>query len=913
MPGAVRLAGPCLRLEPSALALLRGLPGPLRVVGLFGPQGAQAGLLRALLAGAQPQGPGGPSGPSLPPPPGLWLQGLPHPTRREEGTLVLLHAEGEEGSCSSSSSSSSRLFCLSVLLCTVFVYNSRGGEQPQRELDRLACVRDLVHRVRVLEDCPQENSFLLSSVLPDFVWCLHDVAPDTVWEEMLRATDHDMETLLASSAASEEDSPSRCIQRLFPSQKAFCFRSPAVDEGESEFLPRDQLHPVFQKQLEVFRDYILSREPKRDLSGEVLSDRLEQFVAALSHDQPILLSEIYWCSQAASSGQCPHIPQSPPASPSTSQASIMEAPICLIENNPREQLQINPEALGILQSIHQPVVVVAIVGLYRTGKSYLMNRLAGKDTGGFALGATVQASTKGIWMWCCPHPLRPDHTLVLLDTEGLGDVEKSNTENDTWIFALSILLSSTFVYNSMSTINHHALEQIHYVTELTEHIKMRASGRETCERWDGWGSNDLASVFPAFIWVVRDFTLQLKLEDGRSITEDEYLEKALERRAGTSEKWDLPKRCIREFFPSRKCFVFDRPASRQDLQHLEDLPESKLSLEFLQQARNFCRYIHESAGAKVLQGGHVVTGTLLGTLVETYVGAIRNKEVPCIENAVLALAKLENSTAICKAVQRYEEMLELMRTVLPTEDMAEVLAVHARCEEEAIRVFMGQAFRDKDQKFQRQLADQLQLKLKELCQWNEEASLDRCQAILMELYQEMEEKISHGDYLVPGGYQQFLNDQQHVMESYHLVPDKGLMASKALQDFLASQETTAQSILQADQALKEKEKELEVEKAQAEASRREAELQREMQARMEQMAREKERSFQEHKQQLIAKMEADQRALLAGQERLLNQKLQEQRRLQEEDFQQEVSRMQKEVHGLKAQIREQGRSRCTIA
>ena len=43
---------------------------------------------------------------------------------------------------------------------------------------------------------------------------------------------------------------------------------------------------------------------------------------------------------------------------------------------------------------------------------------------GFPLGSTVQSETKGIWMWCVPHPHKNDQTLVLLDTEGLGDVAK---------------------------------------------------------------------------------------------------------------------------------------------------------------------------------------------------------------------------------------------------------------------------------------------------------------------------------------------------------------------------------------------------------------------------------------------------------------------------------------------------------
>ncbi|KAK1339829.1 hypothetical protein QTO34_018386 [Cnephaeus nilssonii] len=214
----------------------------------------------------------------------------------------------------------------------------------------------------------------------------------------------------------------------------------------------------------------------------------------------------------------------------------MMAPICLVENN-NEHLSVNQKALEILDQISQPVVVVAIAGLYRTGKSYLMNRLAGQNHG-FPLGSTVQSQTKGIWMWCVPHPYKPDCTLVLLDTEGLGDVEKGDPKNDSWIFALAVLLCSSFVYNSLSTINHQALEQLQYpsrnptsmchggcpsyVTELTELIRAKSSPKS-----DGIeDSIEFVSFFPDFIWAVRDFTLELKL-NGHPITEDEYLENAL--------------------------------------------------------------------------------------------------------------------------------------------------------------------------------------------------------------------------------------------------------------------------------------------------------------------------------------------------------------------------------------------------
>uniref|UniRef100_A0A8C9VU66 GB1/RHD3-type G domain-containing protein n=1 Tax=Scleropages formosus TaxID=113540 RepID=A0A8C9VU66_SCLFO len=61
--------------------------------------------------------------------------------------------------------------------------------------------------------------------------------------------------------------------------------------------------------------------------------------------------------------------------------TVMESPVCLIENIDGT-LRVVQEATEYLMRINQPVVVVAVVGLYRTGKSYLMNKLAVKRKGG---------------------------------------------------------------------------------------------------------------------------------------------------------------------------------------------------------------------------------------------------------------------------------------------------------------------------------------------------------------------------------------------------------------------------------------------------------------------------------------------------------------------------------------------------
>ncbi|XP_044847058.1 guanylate-binding protein 1-like isoform X2 [Mauremys mutica] len=591
----------------------------------------------------------------------------------------------------------------------------------------------------------------------------------------------------------------------------------------------------------------------------------------------------------------------------------MLAPICLVENSPAGELRVQQEALQVLADISQPVVVVAIAGLYRTGKSYLMNRLASKRTG-FSLGSTIQSHTKGIWMWCLPHPRRAGHTLVLLDTEGLSDVGKGNTKNDTWIFALAVLLSSTLVYNSKGTIDQQAMDQLHYVTELTELIKVKPAAEGSREDMkEGEDSTEFVRFFPAFVWAVRDFTLQLEL-DGREITEDEYLENALELKPGSSEQdqlYNLPRKCIRQFFPGRKCFVFVQPAGRRDLPRLEELREDELDSEFQEQVARFCHHVWETSKPKTIPGGHVVTGAMLGNLAVTYVDAIRSGVVPCMESAVLALAQMENLAAVGEAVAAYEEQLG-RRVALPTESVQELLELHAQCEREALRAFMARAFKDEEQQYQRQLKDELDSKRAELCRRNEQASSDRCTAALLELSQELEERVREGGYSVPGGYQRLLDDQREMVEKYQLVPEKGIMAAEVLQQFLKSKETVAQAVLQTDQSLTDRQREIEVERARAEAAEREAQLSQEMQARTEQLLQDQERSHQEHVQQLTAKMEQDRRQLLAEQETALALKLQEQERLLREGLRGEVAQLQQQMQNLRKEMSRPRRSRCVV-
>ncbi|XP_008824605.1 guanylate-binding protein 1-like, partial [Nannospalax galili] len=144
---------------------------------------------------------------------------------------------------------------------------------------------------------------------------------------------------------------------------------------------------------------------------------------------------------------------------------------------------------------------------------------------------------------------------------------------------------------------------------------------------------------------------------------------------GTSEqdkKYNLPRLCIRKFFPKKKCFIFYPPTEWKKLSELETLHDNELDSDFVQQVEGFCSHIFTYAKAKALPGGIKVNGPRLEKLVLTYLSAITSGALPCMENAVLALAKMENSAAVKNAIAHYDQQIS-QKVQLPTETLQELL------------------------------------------------------------------------------------------------------------------------------------------------------------------------------------------------------------------------------------------------
>lgn len=107
-----------------------------------------------------------------------------------------------------------------------------------------------------------------------------------------------------------------------------------------------------------------------------------------------------------------------------------------------------------------------------------------------------------------------------MDSEGLGALDE-DSNHDSRLFSLVILLSSCFIYNSVGSIDENAIQNLSLVVNLTKHINVKINNENI-------DSEDYAVYFPSFYWVIRDFSLQLIDEDGEQISSKDYLDRALQ-------------------------------------------------------------------------------------------------------------------------------------------------------------------------------------------------------------------------------------------------------------------------------------------------------------------------------------------------------------------------------------------------
>ena len=305
--------------------------------------------------------------------------------------------------------------------------------------------------------------------------------------------------------------------------------------------------------------------------------------------------------------------------------------------------QVPKEAENLLTNQNlKNIGIMSLVGKYRTGKSFLLNKILLNNNdknslNGFNVGPTIKPCTKGIWIWSDPiiinnKNFNESFPCFIIDTEGLNAYDEEINQ-DTKIYLIAILISSLFIYNSFGPIDEPALETLSFIINLGKNIKLRNN------EIDGNNinkENELIEYFPSLFWLLRDFSLKLEDKNGNTITSKQYLEIALENLKGNTEmieQKNIIRNLIKNYFPERDCFTMVRPVENEkDLQNLSNLENRYFRKEFLEQSEIFRKKVLFKCRPKIFHK-NTLTGAMLIELIHSILDEINRGCIPVIENS----------------------------------------------------------------------------------------------------------------------------------------------------------------------------------------------------------------------------------------------------------------------------------------
>ncbi|CAN0886761.1 Guanylate-binding protein 4 [Linum grandiflorum] len=381
------------------------------------------------------------------------------------------------------------------------------------------------------------------------------------------------------------------------------------------------------------------------------------------------------------------------------------------------KLRLSSEGLEAIRRIKNPIAAVAVIGPYRSGKSFLLNQLLSLSCDeGFGVGHMRDTKTKGIWVWGTPIELdvNGQKTSVLyLDTEGFESIGKSNVYDDR-IFALATVMSSVLIYNLPETIREADISRLSFAVELAEEFYGRVKGE------------DVAFEPAKLLWLIQRDFLQ-----GKSV--QQMVNEALQRVPNQDGDRNIDQvNQIRESLAimGDNSTAFSLPQPHIQRTKLCDLNDSDLEQPYVSRREKLKELVSSIIRPKIVQGKSL-NGEEFVAFLEQILEALNKGEIP----STGSLVEVFNKAILERCLKIYNE--PMAKLMLPlTEDA--VQDAHGRSRETAMKVFDEQHFgRNHAKKSVMQLDEEIDKVYKHIVMANEYQSAKLCEA----LYSTCEDKM----------------------------------------------------------------------------------------------------------------------------------------------------------------------------
>ena len=368
------------------------------------------------------------------------------------------------------------------------------------------------------------------------------------------------------------------------------------------------------------------------------------------------------------------------------------------------------------------IVVITVCGLYRTGKSYLLNLLSGRigpvPSGHqhvelFPTSGTVSACTTGIWIWASSSSgiSAEDPVYLLVDCEGSGNVSNSK-DHDSRLFAIAMLMSSYFMYNSRGVIEETSLSNLATVAAIAVSA---LKGEEVPAR-----------NRPRFMWILRDFVLSLDDRMGNPISSTEYLESCLRGRKPY-------KQLLSSLFSSLDCTTLITPANEEaKLQRLVDLGWEGLRPEFQRQIMSLRdKVFRDSVPKRAWNPGNAhMTGEDLLRFMEGVITHINSNDVPHVVSLWTQIQARQTAQTIESLEQDYQRKASEIDLPKSEVDLKDILS---RLRKETLKSLRRNSLKD-------QMKDDVSLRMdiidNRVLRQNQISTKEGAQELLRQLWKE---------------------------------------------------------------------------------------------------------------------------------------------------------------------------------
>ncbi|XP_031269907.1 guanylate-binding protein 4 isoform X2 [Pistacia vera] len=390
----------------------------------------------------------------------------------------------------------------------------------------------------------------------------------------------------------------------------------------------------------------------------------------------------------------------------------------IVEPDPgHTKLRLSSEGLEVIRRITTPIAAVAVIGPYRSGKSFLLNQLLSLSCyEGFGVGHMRDTKTKGIWVWGSPLELDIDGTktsVFYLDTEGFESIGKSNVYDDR-IFALATVMSSVLIYNLPETIREADISRLSFAVELAEEFYGRVKGQ------------DVAFEPAKLLWLIQRDFLQ-----GKSV--QEMVHEALRRVPNDNGDKNIDQvNQIRDSLAvmGDNSTAFSLPQPHLMRTKLCDLKDEELDRAYVRKREQLKKLVASVIHPKIVQG-KFLNGKEFVAFLEQILEALNKGEIP----STGSLVEVFNKGILERCLKLYNERMTKLRLPLSAQSLQDA---HENSKIEVMKVFDEQHFgRHHAKKSVMQLDEEIREVYKNFILSNEYLSSKLCEG----LYTRCEDKM----------------------------------------------------------------------------------------------------------------------------------------------------------------------------